>query len=125
MIGTALTAGALTAIGLALLAQKFGNGFVKRLLAYDWAVDVAVTFGLMWVFAVSGTISGMMTGIVTGLLISLMLSVAKKIIGYRKLEKDENGDLKWTDHEGQWKTKVSEVISNVTDISAAKSSRAY
>ena len=116
MIGTALTAGGLTAIGLTFLAMKFGNGFVKKLLAYDWAVDVAVTVGLMWIFAISGTISGMLTGIMAGLLISIALYIAKRVVGYKKLVRGEDGKAYWKDYQGDWSEKVSQIISTKAPV---------
>lgn len=110
MISTAITAGMLTALGFAIIAMKFGNNFVRRLLHYGWAVDVALTLGFMWLFAISGTISGMMTGIVAGIIISLMLWVAKKIYGSQKLVMD-NGKIYWEDQEGEWKNSFRKIVS--------------
>jgi hypothetical protein len=118
MITTTLTAGILTAIGLAFIAMKFGNNFVRKLLGYSWAVDVLATLSFMWLFAISGTISGMMTGIIAGLMVSIMLWVAKQIMGVRKLQKDENGNLRWTNTKGAWESKVREVFGTEAFIPA-------
>lgn len=106
MIGTAITAGFLVTLGMVFLAMKFGNGFIKKLLAYDWAVDVVLTLGITWLFAIGGTISGMMTGITAGVMISLLLVVARKVLGYRKLMRNEHGQLEWRDVPGEWNTET-------------------
>jgi hypothetical protein len=117
MISTAITAGFLVTLGMVLLAMKFGNNFIKRLLGYDWAVDICITLGCMWLFAIGGTISGMMTGIVTGVLISLLLLVGKHVIGYRKIVRNENGQLEWQEFQPDWQDKVREIFGDATFVS--------
>lgn len=121
MIATALTAGFLTTLGMVLLAMKFGNNFIRRMLGYDWAVDLVITVGITALFALGGTISGMMTGIVTGLLVSILLVVAKRLLGYRKLVRNEEGKLEWQDFEGSWdklKRTAKENFGQVTGTAA-------
>lgn len=114
MITTTMTAGILTAIGLAFIAMKFGNNFVRQLLGYSWAVDAFVTLSFVWLFAISGTITGMMTGIIAGIVVSIMLYIAKQLIGTRTLQRDQLGNLTWVDNAPQWKSKMDELISSMS-----------
>ena len=119
MITTAITAAGFATAGLVFLALKFGNNFVKRLLGYDWAVDVAVTFTLAWMFAIGGTISGMLTGIITGVFISILLIIAKRVIGYQRLELTDDG-LQWKEEKGEWEDKVREAFSSPSSLQNAR-----
>ena len=58
-------AGLLSALGLLFLIFKFG---VRRVIAYDIPIDIAVTGFLMYAFA--GTYSGMIAAMVGGLIVS-------------------------------------------------------
>jgi len=68
-----IIAGLLSAMGLLVLLFKFG---IRRILAYDIAIDIAATGLLMYLFA--GTYSGMFAAMVGGLVISVTLFVMKK-----------------------------------------------
>jgi hypothetical protein len=94
-----LISGVLTAIGFVVIAAKFSKTFLKKILGYDWLVDIIATFGMFAFF--SGTITGAMTAIYTGLSISLILCITKNTYGYSKLAKID-GNYKWIDFEGEW-----------------------
>ncbi len=71
-------AGLLSALGLLVLIFKFG---IRRVIAYDIPIDIAITGLLMYLFA--GTYSGMIAAMVGGLIVSITLFALKKTI-YRE-----------------------------------------
>lgn len=75
-----ILAGLLTACAFLILLYKIN---LKRVLQYDIAVDVAITFFLMWIFA--GTFAGMMAAIIGGLFVSIVLVLLKKTMPRQKL----------------------------------------
>lgn len=75
-----IIAGLLSAAGLLFLIFKFG---VRRIIAYDIPIDIAVTGFLMWAFA--GTYSGMMAAMIGGLTISIALFALKKTMRREEL----------------------------------------
>lgn len=94
--------GFLTAVGFVAIAAKVSPTFIKRVLGYDWIVDLVVTVGIMVFMGGTGTISGMMIGVTTGLAISAVLFFAKKFWKYEKLERNESGKMEWVEHKGKW-----------------------
>lgn len=66
-------AGLLSALGLLFLIFKFG---VRRVIAYDIPIDIAVTAFLIYAFA--GTYSGMIAAMVGGLIVSVTLYIMKR-----------------------------------------------
>ena len=111
--------GFLTAIGFVAIAAKINPGFLKKVLGYDWVVDLVCTVGIICMFGTTGTISGMMIGITTGLAISAVLYVTRKFWGYEKLEKVD-GKLKWVEHNGEWtiESVVKSIHSMITAVPA-------
>jgi len=75
-----LLAGLIAACGLLFLLLKFN---LRRVLHFDIAVDVVLTFFLIWAFA--GTFAGMMAGLTAGALISAFLFFAKRFVPREKL----------------------------------------
>jgi len=73
-------AGLLSALGLLFLLFKFG---VRRVIAYDIPIDIAVTAFLIYAFA--GTYSGMFAAMVGGLIVSVTLFVMKKTMRREEL----------------------------------------
>ncbi len=94
--------GFLTAVGFVAIAAKASPSFLKKVLGYDWIIDLACTVGIMAFLGSSGTISGMMIGVTTGLAISAVLFFAKKFWKYEKLDKNEEGKLTWVEYNGEW-----------------------
>lgn len=74
-----ILAGVLTAFAFLILLYKLN---IKRVLHFDLAIDVLVTFFLMWIFA--GTFAGMMAAIIGGLIVSVVLVVLKRLIPRQK-----------------------------------------
>lgn len=75
-----IIAGLISAAGLLFLIFKFG---VRRIIAYDIPIDIAVTGFLMWAFA--GTYAGMMAAMIGGLAVSIILFALKKSIRREEL----------------------------------------
>jgi hypothetical protein len=94
--------GFLTAVGFVAIAAKVSPTFLKRVLGYDWIVDLVATVGILAFLGGSGTISGMMIGVTTGLAISAVLFFAKKFWKYSKLEKGTDGKRHWVEYDGTW-----------------------
>ena len=86
MLETALIAAIISVIGLIFLAIKGGKSFLLKILGYDAFFDILITVLFTWLFAASGTISGLFAGLITGVLVSFILLIAKKAIGYQRLE---------------------------------------
>lgn len=96
-----LFSGLLTAVGLVAIAAKFSPTFLKKILGYDWIIDLVVTLGIP--IFMGGSHIGIMTGVITGLCVSLILYVAKNIMGYQKLEKGSGFmGLSWVSKDGKW-----------------------
>ena len=55
----------------------------RRVFAYNWFWDVAITVALVYMF--SGSYAGMMTGVIGGILVSLFLRVGRHLFGTEKL----------------------------------------
>lgn len=94
--------GVLTAVSIVAIAAKFSPTFLKRVLGYEWVVDIIMHGGIAIMFGLTGTISGIMTGIYTGLAVSAILFVTKRLWKYQKLEKNEEGKRVWVEYEGEW-----------------------
>lgn len=69
------TAGILAALGLLLLIFKLG---VRKVIAFDIPVDIAITSFLVMMFA--GSYAGMVAALIGGLFVSVVLFVLRKTI---------------------------------------------
>lgn len=76
---------------------------IRRVLGYDAIVDVAVTLNLVAIMG--GTLGGLTAAILAGLFMSILLAIAKKILGYEKLERD-GLKLRWRFYPPTWRTDV-------------------
>ena len=74
-----LLAGIFSALAILFLLFKFN---IKRVLAFDIAVDIASSALLIILFA--GTFAGMMAAVIGGAIISVVLYAMKKIKGCEK-----------------------------------------
>ena len=72
--------GILAGLGLLILIFKLG---IRRVIAYDIVIDVAVTSILMYTFA--GTYSGMAAALIGGLFVSIALWAIKRTITREEL----------------------------------------
>ena len=66
-----ILAGLLSALGLLFLIFKFG---VRRVIAYDIPIDIAVTGFLIWAF--SGTYSGMFAAMIGVVYVGISVRMA-------------------------------------------------
>lgn len=84
-----ILAGIFSACGILFLLFKFN---IKRLLAFDIAIDIASSALLIVLFA--GTFAGMMAAVIGGSIISIVLYIMKKFGGYEKPTR-EGLRVKW------------------------------
>ena len=98
-----ITFGFLSAIGFVTTMAKISPDFLKKVLGYDWVVDIVLGFAIIFGFGMSGTISGMMIGVIADLAVSLVLWVARKTWKYQLYQKDpETGKRSWVEYDGDW-----------------------
>lgn len=76
--------GIITAAGVIFIVMKLELTTLRRILAFDIYVDIAVTLALIWLLR--NTISGLQMAILSGVILSLVLLVTKYLIGYEKRE---------------------------------------
>ena len=74
-----LVAGIFSALAILFLLFKFN---IKRILAFDIAIDIASSALLVVLFA--GTFAGMMAAVIGGAIISIVLYIMKKVKGCEK-----------------------------------------
>ena len=72
-------AGIFSALAILFLLFKFN---IKRILAFDIAIDIASSALLIVLFA--GTFAGMMAAVIGGAIISIVLYIMKKVKGCEK-----------------------------------------
>ncbi len=72
---------AIAAAGVLFIIFKLGN--IKRILAFDAIIDIAVTTLLC--LGMAGTFTGIMIGLTAGTMISITLFVMKRTIGSEHL----------------------------------------
>ena len=53
---------------------KFSPKWLKRVLGYEWALDIAMSFGLIIWFATTGSIMGIIISAVSGFIFSTLCS---------------------------------------------------
>ena len=98
-----ITFGFLSAIGFVTTMAKISPDFLKKVLGYDWVVDIVLGFAIIFGFGMSGTMSGMMIGVIADLAVSLVLWVARKTWKYQLYEKnEETGKHQWNTYDGDW-----------------------
>ena len=55
----------------------------RRVFAYAFIVDLAVTAGFIWMFA--GSYAGMMTGVIAGLMFSAFMRIGRRFAGVERV----------------------------------------
>ena len=73
--------GLIAALGLLFLLFKIGTP--RKILAFDWQIDIALTALLCVVMA--GTFTGIMIGLIAGAIISVVLFFMKLKVGADRL----------------------------------------
>jgi len=95
--------GILTAIGLIFIVGKFSTDILEKMLGnMAIVVDILATYGVMLLFAATGTISGTMAAVTTGIAISIILLVRKQLGFYQDFGRKEDGTWGWTRKSGDW-----------------------
>ncbi len=56
----------------------------RRIFAYAFVLDLAVTGGFIWMFA--GSYAGMMTGVIAGLIFSAFMRIGRRLFGIERLQ---------------------------------------
>lgn len=90
-----------TSFGFLALIGKCSNKWLKRVLGYEYFLDIIMSLGMMFYFGLTGSITGIIVSAITGCIFSLCLYSAKHTIGHSKVER-VNGKLTWVDYEGDW-----------------------
>lgn len=90
-----------TAFEVLSVIGKFSPKWLKRILGYEWALDLLMSLGLMIWFATTGSIIGIIISAITGFIFSIILYSAKHIIGYSKLHKTPEG-WRWVEYPATW-----------------------
>ncbi len=111
-----------TALVMFSIVGRVSKTWLKRMLGYEWAVDIALTLGMVLWFTGAGGITAILTSAVTGAIFSIVLYSGKQIIGYQKYEK-VNGTRQWVAYPPNWTLRaVGGFIRNSGDaiISATK-----
>ena len=55
----------------------------RRIFAFSFILDLAVTAGFIWMFA--GSYAGMMTGVIAGLMFSMFLRIGRRMAGTERI----------------------------------------
>lgn len=76
-----LTLSIVSAVGILFMLFKCGN--IRKVLAFDLAIDIAATVGLAMLFY--GTLGGMAIAAIGGLIITVCLWILKKALGHEIL----------------------------------------
>ena len=91
-------AGLITCLAVLFIMAKVG---MRRCLAYDVPIDIAVTIGLAIAFA--GTYSGLMAAVIGGALFSAVTWILKAVLGYEKFD---------------WRTRTWRKVNRRTELTA-------
>ena len=90
-----------TALVLFSIVGRVSKTWLKRMLGYEWAVDIALTLGMILWFTGAGGITAILTSAVTGAIFSVVLYSGKQIIGYEKYQKVD-GKRQWVAYPPRW-----------------------
>lgn len=101
MLMVTIVGAACTALGFFGIAAKFSPSFVKKCLGYEWMIDLAISIGVIFLFAGAG-ITAMLVGIITGVIFSGVLFCMKNIVGYSKIQRNAEGKLGWVEYPATW-----------------------
>lgn len=99
-----ILAGVVTALAFIFLLLKCP---IRRLLAFDFAIDVGVTALMMVMFA--GTFAGMFAAVTGGAIVSVFLYATKQLIGYEKPHLRWLGlrGVRWERRDPRWKGRLA------------------
>ncbi len=93
-----------TAFEFLSILGKMSPNLLKKILGYEYFIDILMSFGLMLYFGLTGSVTGIIVSAVSGFIFSIALYSAKNIIGYQKLQRVKGTwfKFKWISYEGNW-----------------------
>lgn len=99
-----IVASIFTAFEFLSVIGKMSTSLLKKVLGYEYVVDIFMSFGLMIYFGLTGSVTGIIVSAVSGFIFSVALYAAKHIIGYKKLERVPGTWFKfrWVEYPGDW-----------------------
>lgn len=92
-----IESGLILFIGILVVMGKTPKSLLKKILGYDYIVDIIVSVGVG--VAMYGTYSGMMAAAVAGIAISAAMFLAKRIVGFQRYERGEG----WVEYVPRWR----------------------
>lgn len=96
-----------TAFSFLVILGKMSTSLLKKVLGYEYLLDLVMSFGMMIYFGLTGSIIGMIVAAITGFIFSVALYSAKHIVGYQKLERVNRSWFKWhwVEYDADWNAK--------------------
>lgn len=115
-----IVASMFTAFEFLSVIGKMSTALLKKVLGYEYVVDIIMSFGMMLYFGLTGSITGIIVSAVSGFIFSVALYAAKHIIGYMKLERVPGTWFKfrWVEYPATWNSQkaggfISRMISSI------------
>ena len=99
-----IVASIFTAFEFLSIVGKMSPALLKKVLGYEYVVDIIMSFGLMIYFGLTGSVTGIIVSAVSGFIFSVALYAAKHIVGYMKLERVPGTWFKfrWVEYPASW-----------------------
>lgn len=99
-----IVASIFTAFEFLSIIGKMSPTLLKKVLGYEYVVDIIMSFGLMIYFGLTGSVTGIIVSAVSGFIFSVALYAAKHIVGYMKLERVPGTWFKfrWVEYPASW-----------------------
>lgn len=96
-----------TAFEFLSVIGKMSQPLLKKVLGYEYLIDIIMSFGLMLYFGITGSVTGIIVSAVSGFIFSAALYSAKHILGYSKLHRIPGTWFKfeWVDYPPNWNSK--------------------
>ena len=109
-----------TAFEFLSVIGKMSKSLLKKVLGYEYLIDIIMSFGLMLYFGLVGSVTGMIVSAVSGFIFSIALYSAKHIVGYSKLHRVQGTWFKfqWVDYPADWnsKKKLEDLFQNYLEL---------
>jgi hypothetical protein len=124
MLTIVIVASFFTAFEFLTILGKFSPTLLKRVLGYEWAVDIIMSFGMMLFFGLTGSITGIIISAITGFIFSAALYASKHTLGYQKYEKGADGTRSWVEYPAAFRGIVNVGKRIVNGMKAANDDKA-
>jgi len=115
-----IVASMFTAFEFLSIIGKMSTSLLKKVLGYEYVVDIIMSFGMMLYFGLTGSVTGIIVSAVSGFIFSVALYAAKHIIGYKKLERVPGTWFKfrWVEYPATWNSQkaggfISRMIGSI------------